>query len=110
MIKQDAGFIAGISSTPGWSGAAKGSALYGAAKAAVATLLRSLDEDLAGSAVRVAVLYPMGAVDTPANRKAMPDVDPGTYIDPAELGAAVRFAAARGVRGRVTELPVYPRR
>jgi NADP-dependent 3-hydroxy acid dehydrogenase YdfG len=110
MLARDAGFICGISSEPGWSGAANGSALYGAAKAAVATLLRSLDAELKGTAVRVAVLYPMGAVDTPANRKDMPDVDPHTLIDPAELGAAVRFAAGRSVRGRVTELPVHPPR
>jgi NADP-dependent 3-hydroxy acid dehydrogenase YdfG len=110
MIAQDRGFIAGISSEPGWTGAAKGSALYAAAKSAVATLLRSLDAELARSAVRVAILYPMGAVDTPANRKDMPSVDPRTLIDPAELGAAIRFAAGRSIRGRVTELPVYPPR
>ncbi len=110
MLAQNSGFIAGISSQPGWSGASPNTALYGAAKAAVATLLRSLDGELVGSAVRVAVLYPMGVVDTAANRRDMPDASPETFIDPAELGATIRFAAERGVRGRVTELPVYPPR
>jgi NADP-dependent 3-hydroxy acid dehydrogenase YdfG len=110
MRARGRGFIAGISSQPGWSGASPNTALYGAAKAAVATLLRSLDGELTGTAIRVAILYPMGAVDTPANRRDMPEVSPDTLIDPAELGAAIRFAAERSPRGRVTEIPVYPPR
>lgn len=110
MLARGTGFIAGIASQPAWTGSANGSALYAAAKAAVATLLRSLDEELKGTAIRTTILYPMGAVDTIANRREMPDVDPNTLIDPAELGAAIRFAAGRSMRGRVTEIPVYPPR
>jgi NAD(P)-dependent dehydrogenase (short-subunit alcohol dehydrogenase family) len=104
------GFVAGFSSQPGWTGAAPGSALYAAAKAAVATLLRSLDGELAGTDVKVAVVYPMGAVDTPANRRDMPSVDPATFIDPVDIAETLVHAAARSPRGRLLELPVWPAR
>ncbi|HZS38239.1 MAG TPA: SDR family NAD(P)-dependent oxidoreductase [Polyangia bacterium] len=110
MIERKRGFVAAFSSEPGWSGAAPGSALYGASKSAVATLLRSLDGELRASPVRVAIVYPMGAVDTPANRRDMPSVDPATYIDPVEIAETLRFAAERGPRARLLELPVFPGR
>jgi NAD(P)-dependent dehydrogenase (short-subunit alcohol dehydrogenase family) len=104
------GFIAGFSSEPAWTGQAPGMSLYAAAKAAVATFLRSLDGELAGTQIKVAVVYPMGAVDTPANRRAMPDFDPARYIDPAEIADAIVFAASRGPRARLPELPIFPAR
>ena len=110
LMAQNDGFICGVSSEPGWTGSSPGTALYGAAKSAVATLLHSLDGELKGSAVRVAVLYPMGAVDTPANRKDMPKVDPALFIDPVEIGETTLFAASRGPRGRMMDFAVYPPR
>lgn len=107
---QNDGFVAAFSSEPAWSGAAPGSALYGAAKAAVAHLLHSLDAELKGTGVRVTVLYPMGAVDTPANRRDMPDADPSRFIDPAQIAEALLFASTRSPRGRLLDLPVYPPR
>jgi NADP-dependent 3-hydroxy acid dehydrogenase YdfG len=47
-------------------------------------------------------------VDTPGNRQAMPDVDPATWIDPAEIAATVLHLATRGLRGQVREAKVYP--
>lgn len=110
LVAQNGGFVCGFSSEPAWTGAAPGAALYAAAKSAVATLLRSLDGELRGTAVDVAIVYPMGAVDTEANRRAMPDVDPMTLIDPAEIAAAILFAATRGPRARITEIPIRPAR
>jgi NADP-dependent 3-hydroxy acid dehydrogenase YdfG len=104
------GFVAGIASLPAKTGASPGSALYGAAKSAVATLLRSLDGELAGTDVAVTVCYPMGTIDTELNRRDMPAVDPAGFIDPDEIAAALLFAATRGPRGRVPELAIYPRR
>ncbi len=103
------GFLAGFSSEPGKTGAAPGASLYAAAKSAVATLLRSLDGELPRG-IGLAILYPMGAVDTPGNRKEMPSVDPGTWIDPQQIADALLFAATRSDRGRVMELAVYPPR
>jgi NAD(P)-dependent dehydrogenase (short-subunit alcohol dehydrogenase family) len=110
LIAQKSGFIAGFASEPAWTGKAPMISLYGAAKSAVATLLRSLDPELEGTAVDVTILYPMGAVDTPANRRDISGADPAKWIDPEEIAQALVFAASRGPRGRVTELPVFPPR
>lgn len=110
LLEQNEGFIAGISAGAAWRGAGPGMALYTAAKSAVAAFLRSLDAELKGTNIRVAVVYPMGTVDTPANRRDMPDADPTTWIDPAEIGQTLLYAASRSARGRVLELPVYPPR
>lgn len=104
------GFLGVLASEPALTGRAPGSALYGASKSAAATLVRSLDAELAGTDLAVTLCYPMGAVDTPANRRAMPAADPAHFIDPVELAAALVFAATRGPRGRLPELAVYPRR
>ncbi len=108
FLAQRRGLLVAFSSEPGWSGASPGSALYGAAKAAVATFLRSLDGELAGTDARVAVIYPMGAVDTPANRRDMPGFD--RFIDAREIGETIVHAAQRSRGGRLMELAVYPPR
>jgi NADP-dependent 3-hydroxy acid dehydrogenase YdfG len=108
FLQQKRGFLAAFSSEPGWKGAAPGAALYGAAKSAVATLLHSIDGELAGTDARVAVIYPMGAVDTPANRRDMPDFD--RFIDPRDLAEAIVFAAQRSRAGRVIDQAVHPPR
>jgi NADP-dependent 3-hydroxy acid dehydrogenase YdfG len=108
LLEAGGGFVAGFASEPAWNGAAPGSALYGAAKAAVANLLRTLDAELHSRGVKVAIVYPMGAVDTPANRRDMPDFAPERYIDPADLAEALLYAATRSPRARAVELPVWP--
>lgn len=110
LLEQQGGLLCGIASVSAWKGGAAGTALYSASKAAVATYLRSLDGELEGTDVRVCVCYPMGVLDTPANRAAMPDVDPATWIDVTAIGRALAFAASQDPRGRILELPVYPRR
>jgi NADP-dependent 3-hydroxy acid dehydrogenase YdfG len=110
MLARGDGFICGISSEPGWTGRAPGTALYGAAKAAATSLLRTLEAEARGTQVGVCIVYPMGAIDTPANRKAMPDVDPSSLIDPGEIAASILHAATRSPRGRLSELPIHPPR
>jgi NAD(P)-dependent dehydrogenase (short-subunit alcohol dehydrogenase family) len=110
MHEQGEGFIAGFSSEPAWHGEGPGAPLYAAAKSAVATLLRSLDGELGGTSIQVSIVYPMGVVDTPANRHAMPDADPEHFIDPAEIAETLLHAAGRSMRGRLLELPIFPPR
>jgi NADP-dependent 3-hydroxy acid dehydrogenase YdfG len=110
LAAQKTGFVAAFSSEPALVGAQAGKALYAAAKSAVQMMMRTLDRELEGTDVRVAIVYPMGAVDTPQNRRDMPDFDPAGYIDPAEIAEALVFAAGRGPRARLTELPVWPGR
>lgn len=110
MLARGDGFICGISSEPGWTGRAPGTALYGAAKAAATSLLRTLEAEARGTQVGVCIVYPMGAIDTPANRKDMPNTDPKTFIDPNEIAASILHAATRSARGRLSELPIHPPR
>ena len=105
---QGNGFIGGVSAAPGFERGAPGMALYSAAKAGVATFLQSLAAEVRAQGIGVSVIYPMGAVDTPANRKAMPKVDPADWIDPRDLGRAFVFAATMAPRRAIVELPIYP--
>ena len=106
MLAQDDGFVAGVSSSAVWSGGTAGMTLYAAAKGAVALYLRSLEKELRGTGVRVGIVYPMSPVDTPANVGHMPDADAAEWVDPAEIGRALLFAATRPRRGRLFELPI----
>jgi NAD(P)-dependent dehydrogenase (short-subunit alcohol dehydrogenase family) len=110
IIKVEGGFIGGISAGQVARGAGGGAAYYTAAKAAVALFLNSLEAELSGSSTKVGVVYPMGGVDTPANRKDMPEVDPNTRIDPLEIGAAFVHMATRSKRGRIHEMQVFASR
>ena len=110
VLKQENGFIGGISAAQVARGSGAGAALYTAAKGAVALYLKSLDAEMKGSSAKAGVVYPMGAVDTPANRRDMPDADPNTWIDPAEIAAAFVYMASRSARGRVLEMQVFPAR
>lgn len=110
IVKSPNGFVGGIAAAQVARGAGPGVAAYTAAKAAVAYWLKSLDGELKGTNTKVGVVYPMGAVDTPANRRDMPEGDPNTWIDPAELGAAFVHMASRSSRGRVLEVQVFPPR
>ncbi|HAR69100.1 MAG TPA: hypothetical protein DCR99_05485, partial [Thermus scotoductus] len=57
--------------------------------------------------VRFLLVYPMGTLDTEANRKAMPEADPSRWIAPELIAEAILLAAsAKG--GRLLELPIYP--
>lgn len=107
--KQGHGFLAAFSAAPGWhrSGGA-GMSLYAAAKAAVASYLHAVQDELGQDGVTTAVVYPMGVVDTPGNRHHMPAADRAGWIDPQEIAQSLLFAATRGRRGRLTDLPVFP--
>ncbi len=104
MNEQETGFVLGVSAAAADDGAA-GAATYAASKAAVAGYLKSLQQEL--DAIRVSILYPMGVVDTPANRDAMPDSDPQAWIRRDQLAESVFHAATRDPRGHLRELRVF---
>lgn len=72
-----------------WPGAA-GVGLYAASKAAVVSLGRTAALEGRARGVRVNTLLP-DIIDTPANRRAMPDADFGRWQTPAEVAAVVSF-------------------
>ncbi len=78
-----------------------GLAAYSAAKAAVASLTRTLHAELAGDGVRVNAVVPT-TIDTPANRAAMPDADFSAWTSPARIARVILWLAgdeASSVRG-----------
>ena len=99
-------FFLGVSAPAAEDGGAN-MALYAASKGAVASYLKSLDAELRDAGIRVSTLYPMGVVDTPANRSAMPDSDPNTWISPVELAESMLHAATRTPRGHIPAIKVY---
>jgi NADP-dependent 3-hydroxy acid dehydrogenase YdfG len=109
ISKAEHGFIGGIAAGQVARGSGPGVAFYAASKAAMAMFLKSLDAEMTDSNTKVGVVYPMGAVDSPANRRDMPNTDPNTWIDPAEIGATFVHMATRSSRGRVVEMQVFPR-
>ena len=105
MAERKEGFFAAFAAGPAWTGVGPGRALYTVAKTALASLLRSLQGEVEG--VRFLVVYPMGTLDTEANRKAMPEADFSRWIAP-ELVAEMVVEAAKAKGGRLLELPIYP--
>ena len=67
-----------------------GMAAYVAAKAGVASLTQSLAAELMGDQILVNAVVP-SLIDTPANRKAMPDADHDSWPRPEEIARAIVF-------------------
>jgi NAD(P)-dependent dehydrogenase (short-subunit alcohol dehydrogenase family) len=87
-----------------------GAAAYAASKAAAIAMLGSLAADLAGSGVRANSVLP-SIIDTPANRRAMPDADTSRWVAPEAIAEVVRFLcspAAAAIHGAA--IPVYGNR
>jgi NAD(P)-dependent dehydrogenase (short-subunit alcohol dehydrogenase family) len=111
LVKTGNGFVAGFSSSLVWEGGGGARmSVYAAAKAGVAYYLRSLEKEARGRGVRVAIVYPMSPIDTPANRQAVPSADHENWVDPRGIAEALLFAATRGSRGRLIELPIWAER
>ena len=70
-----------------------GMGAYGAAKTGVHALTQALAEELKATSVTVNAVLP-SIIDTPANRKDMPDVDPAAWVAPADLAAIILFLAS----------------
>ena len=80
---------------------------YAASKAAVAALTLSLAEELSESSIWVNAIVP-SIIDTPANRAAMPDVDPSAWPKPDEIAETIAFLASpQNSVTRGALVPVY---
>ena len=66
---------------------------YTVAKAGVIALMQALAQEVKGRGVTVNAVAP-STMDTPANRAAMPDADPKTWVPVAAVADAVAALAA----------------
>jgi NAD(P)-dependent dehydrogenase (short-subunit alcohol dehydrogenase family) len=85
-------------------GAQRGAALMGAytaSKSAVIRLTEAMSAELRPDGINVNCVLPT-TIDTPENRRAMPDADPSQWGSPQALADVIAFLAsdsARGVHG-----------
>ncbi len=84
-----------------------GAAAYAASKAALLALAQTVAAEVLNDGVRINTVLP-STIDTPANRRSMPNVDPARWVSPESLCEVIAFLlsdAARDISGAA--LPVY---
>lgn len=107
LVESGSGRIVNIGAKGALS-AATGMGAYAASKAGVHRLTEALAEEYKGRVTVNAVLPSI--IDTPANRKDMPDADPSAWVTPDEVAAVIAFLIsdeASGVTGAL--IPVSGR-
>jgi len=108
MVEQGWGRIVNVASRAAESPGAR-QAAYNVAKAGVAALTASIAQDYARQGVVANCISP-SIIDSPANRRAMPKMDPSRFLKPEELAAmAVVLCSeeAAGLNG--ANIPMYAR-
>jgi NAD(P)-dependent dehydrogenase (short-subunit alcohol dehydrogenase family) len=106
MRGRDRGRIVLVSSRVAQLGRS-GQAAYAASKAGVEILAQTIAEENKSCDVTANVIAP-SIMDTPANRRALPDADTRAWVSVEEVAAAIAFLvsdAAGALRG--ARLPVY---
>lgn len=78
--------------------AGMGMGAYTASKAGVHRLTEALAEELAGTGVTVNAVLP-SIIDTPTNRKDMPDADVSQWVKPQAIADVILFLASPAARG-----------
>jgi NAD(P)-dependent dehydrogenase (short-subunit alcohol dehydrogenase family) len=94
------GVIVNVGAASALRGAAKMGA-YIASKSALMRLTESMSAELRELGINVNAVLP-SIIDTPANRRAMPDADPKRWVAPEDLAAVIHFLAsddARAIHG-----------
>jgi NAD(P)-dependent dehydrogenase (short-subunit alcohol dehydrogenase family) len=86
LVKGGAAVLVGSRAAVG----AGGMSLYAASKAAVVALARSAALEWRHRGIRVNCILP-DTIDTPANRKAMPDADFTRWAKPEQVAAVIAF-------------------
>ena len=91
MMKQKSGRIFIIGSKPGLSSVnSKGMVAYGLAKSLIFRLAELMNAEAKGTNVVVSVIVP-STIDTPQNRKSMPDADPAKWVKPEAIADIIHF-------------------
>ena len=91
MMKQGSGRIFMIGARPGIDMKnSKGMIAYGMAKSLIFRMAELMNVEAKGTNVVVAVVVP-STIDTPQNRKAMPDADFSKWVSPANIASVIHF-------------------
>ncbi|MFT3908017.1 MAG: SDR family NAD(P)-dependent oxidoreductase [Ferruginibacter sp.] len=91
MMQQGSGRIFIVGSRPGLSAKdGKGMIAYGLSKSLIFRLAELLNDEAKGSNVVTSVLVP-STIDTPQNRKSMPNADFSSWVKPEAIADAVYF-------------------
>jgi NAD(P)-dependent dehydrogenase (short-subunit alcohol dehydrogenase family) len=108
MRKAGAGRIIAIGSRAAESpGASVGA--YSASKAALVSLIRTVAIENKDAGITANVILP-GTMDTPANRKAMPDADTSQWVQPASVASLIVWLAGEAGKDVTSAaIPVYGR-
>ncbi|MDM0024431.1 SDR family NAD(P)-dependent oxidoreductase [Variovorax saccharolyticus] len=92
MIERKAGRVVAVSAKTAARGAA-GMAAYIASKSALQRLVEASAAELAPHGITVNSIAP-SVLDTPANRQAMPQADPGQWVSTSVAARTVAFLAS----------------
>ncbi len=106
MLERETGKIVNIAAKPGLKGG-KNTSAYSAAKSAVIRLTESMAAELKREGINVNCVLP-SIIDTPVNRKYMPNATHSRWVTPESLAEVILFLAsdaARDIHGAA--IPVY---
>ena len=106
MINQNYGKIINISSRPALKGSA-GVGAYSASKAGVLNLTETIADEVKDNDINVNAILP-STIDTPANRRDMPNADFSKWVKPEEIARVIVFLASddsKPISGAA--IPVY---
>jgi NAD(P)-dependent dehydrogenase (short-subunit alcohol dehydrogenase family) len=92
MLKQQQGKIISFGSKSALAGRAN-AAVQSVSKAAVLRLTESMSAELKDKGINVNCILP-GTIDTPPNRKAMPNADTSRWVQPDDLTNVILFLAS----------------
>jgi len=91
MMKQSSGRIFLIGSKPGLDHQnGKGMVAYGLAKSLIFRLAELMNDEAKGTNVVTSVIVP-STINTPQNRKSMPDADPKKWVKPEAIADIIYF-------------------
>lgn len=91
MKEKGKGHIFMIGSRPGLSASfSKGMIAYGLSKSLIFRLAELMNDEAKGTDVVTSVIVP-GTIDTPQNRKSMPDADFDSWVNPGDIASVIYF-------------------
>jgi NAD(P)-dependent dehydrogenase (short-subunit alcohol dehydrogenase family) len=108
MMKQNSGRIFIIGSRPGLSAEnGNGMVAYGLAKSLIVRLAELMNLEAKGKNVVTSVVVP-STIDTPQNRKAMPDADFSTWVKAEDIASVIYYHSSDEASAlRETLIKVY---